>query len=177
MKLLNRFCFLIGIAFAVLLDGLRGRKLAINAVLTPNETSRGTESLDADATIAFSNAGVKKGSDDRHFALISTTQSDVGYGILLNNQVDTGEVGTVKKGIAIFGLWPESLPCVSDGTTTIAAGDRITHSATVAGQFRKMPTTSGQTYVNYGRARFAVAATAGDPISLVHHVPGTFTNP
>lgn len=179
MKLLNRISFLIAFAFTCALDHVFGRALAINATpLTPTETSHGTESMDADSgAITYKNALVKKGSDDRHFVVVSTTQTDIPYGVLLNDEVVSGEEGTVRKNIAVLGLWPDSLPMVSDGAATIGAGDRVIHSATTAGNVRKMPTTSGQIYVVIGRSRFAVAATAGDPVSVVHCVPYLFTNP
>lgn len=179
MSLLNRISLIVGALCSLAMGAVFGRQVAINVSLTPLEVDHlGIDSLDADSgAIAFKNAAVKFGSDDRHFVINSTTQTDVAYGVVLNDQVDSGEEGVIKKNVAVFGLYRGSMPCVSDGTTTIAAGDRITSSATVAGQFRKMPTTSGQTYVDYGRARRAVAATAGEPISLVHKVPATVTNP
>ena len=51
MKLLNRFILAIGLAFAAVADIFRSRSLATNAVFTPQETSRGTVSLDATAAI------------------------------------------------------------------------------------------------------------------------------
>lgn len=157
---------------------LFARPIAINATpLTPTITSRGTESMAADATVTFLNAVVKKGSDDRHFGAVTTTQTDVPYGVLLNDKVDIGEAGVIQKFVAIFGLYPESLDCVSDGTGTIAVNGEVVASATTAGQVRAKPTTSGQAYLVIGRSRFAVAATAGDPVSLVHCCPRAVTNP
>lgn len=167
---LNRITFLIGLAFAALLDQILGRRLAINATpLTPTETSHGTESMDADAAIAFKNALVKKGSDDRHFAA-TAAQADVPFGILLNDEVNSDEAGTVRKNIAVLGLWPDSLPCVSDGAGVIGAGDDIVASVASPGKVRKLPATPGL-YIVIGRSRFAVAATANDPVSLEHCTP------
>jgi hypothetical protein len=156
------------------------RPLAINATpLTPMETSHGTESLDADSgAIAIKNAVVKKGSDDRHFA-VAAAQADIPYGVLLNDQVDSGEEGVIKKSIAVFGLYPESLPCVSDGSGTIALTDRVVVSAAggaAAGKVKKLPATTGTFHV-IGRPRFAVAATDGDPVSLIHCTPYVVINP
>jgi hypothetical protein len=151
--------------------------IAINATpLTPLETSRGTESMAADAAIALLNAVVKKGSDDRHFAA-TAAQADIPYGVLLNDMVGSDEAGVIQKSIAVFGLYPESIPCVSDGSSAIAVTDRIVASAASAGKVKKMPSTSGQTYIVIGRPRFAVAATDGDPVSLQHCVPYAVTNP
>lgn len=151
--------------------------IAINATpLTPFETSRGTESLAPDAAIAILNAVVKSGSDDRHFAA-TAAQADIPRGVLLNDLVAADEVGVIQKSVAVFGLYPESLPCVSDGSGTIAAGDRIVASAASAGKVKKLPTTTGQTYIVMGRSRFAVAATDGDPVSLIHQTPVPHTNP
>ncbi len=144
--------------------------------LTPMETSRGTESLAADAAIAILNAVAKKGSDDRHFAA-TNAQADIPYGVLLNDLVGTDEVGVIQKSLAIFGLYPESLPCKSDGSGTIAVNDKIVASVASPGKVRKMTTTTGQTFLVIGRSRFAVAATADDPVSLIHNVPREFTNP
>jgi hypothetical protein len=154
----------------VIVIGCR-RPIAINATpLTPMETARGTESLDADSgAIAYKNAVVKKGSDDRHF-VAAAAQADIPYGVLLNDQVDSGEEGVIKKSIAIFGLYPESLPCVSDGSGTIAAGAQVVVSAAggaAAGKVKTLPAGAG-TYFIIGRSRFAVAATDGDPVSLIH---------
>lgn len=158
-----------------LLAAVFSRPIAINATLTPIE-STGTESLSADAAIAFKNAVVKKGSDDRHLAATSA-QADIPFGVLLNDEVAADEVDVIKKNVALFGLWPETLPCVSDGSSAIAVTDRIVVSAASAGKVKKMPSTSGQTYIVIGRPRFAVAATDGDPVSLVHCVPYSVTNP
>jgi hypothetical protein len=175
---MRRFFFVISVALVSLGDCLRGRAMAINATpLTPTETSRGTDNLQPDAAIAFKNAVVKKGSDDRHFAA-TNGQADIPYGVLLNDEVDSGEVGSpLNKTIAVFGLYPDSIPCVSDGSGAIAANDRIVASVASPGKVKKMPATSGQTYVVIGRARLAVAATDGDPVSLVHSVPREITNP
>lgn len=153
------------------------RNLAINVSLTPLELSAlGIDSLDADAAIAFINAVVKKGSDDRHLAATSA-QADIPYGVLLNDMVGSDEAGVIKKNVAVFGLYAGSIPCVSDGSSTIAVTDRIVVSAAAAGKVKKMPSTSGQTYIVIGRPRFAVAAADGEPVSLVHCVPSVVTNP
>src|SRR5688572_21122420 len=65
-----------------LLAAVFARPIAINAVLTPIETSRGSVSLDATAAIAFKNAVVCHGADDRHFK-VPTLVTDVPIGILL----------------------------------------------------------------------------------------------
>jgi hypothetical protein len=176
---LNRISFLITALFALAMSRIFGRGLALNATpLTPTEISAlGIDSLDADTgAIAFKNAVVKKGTDDRHFAATSA-QADIPYGVILNDEVASGEEGVVRKNVAVFGLYGGSIPCVTDGSSTIAVTDRIVVSAATAGKVKKMPSTSGQTYIVIGRPRFAVAATDGDPVSLVHCVPYAVTNP
>ena len=100
-----RLSFLLAAACATLGDRLHGRALAINddATFTPFESSRGTESLDADVAVAFRNAVVKIGSDDRHFAL-PTGAADIPRGVLLKDEVPAEEVGVVRKEGAIFGV-------------------------------------------------------------------------
>ena len=139
-------------------------------VLTPFESSRGTESLDADVTVAFRNAVVTLGSDDRHFKLPGAA-TDIPRGILLNDQVDSGEPGAVRKQVAIFGLFPETLPGVASGT--IAANAEVVADLATPGYVKALPTASG-TYVVFGRARFAVI-NAGDPVSIIHTVPRVVT--
>jgi hypothetical protein len=168
MKKITQFCFLIGVAFVAIADSLRGRQLAINAVLTPMETELGTESLDATAAIAFKNALVTKtgAADDRHFKLC-TLVTDVPYGILQNDEVGTDEVDVVKKGIAIFGLWDDSLPGVA--AAAIAVNDLLVADLATPGRVKKLPTVAG-IYIVFGRSRFVVAA-AGDPVSIAHCTP------
>lgn len=166
-----------GLALAAFVFAHIGRrKVAINATLTPLETSHGTESLDPDAAITFINAVVKKGSDDRHLAA-TNAQADIPYGVLLNDMVGSDEAGAIKKVVAIFGLWSDSLPCVSDGSSAIAANDKIVASVASPGKVRKMPTTAAQTFLVIGRARFAVAATVDEPVSIVHNASRELTNP
>ena len=163
-----RFSFLLAVAAATLGDRMQGRALAFNddAVMTPFESSRGTESLDADGTVAFRNAVVILGSDDRHFKLPAAA-GDVPRGILLNDQVDSGEPGAVRKQVAIFGLYPETLPGVAAGA--IAANAELVADLTTPGYVKALPTAAG-TYVVFGRSRFAVTS-AGDPVSIIHAVP------
>ena len=162
-----RFSFLLAVAAATLGDRIHGRALAFNdAVMTPFESSRGTESLDADTTVSFRNAVVVLGSDDRHFKLPAAA-GDIPRGILLNDQVDAGEPGAVRKQVAIFGLYPETLPGVASGA--IAANTELVADLATPGNVKAVPTASG-TYVVFGRSRFAVA-NAGDPVSIIHTVP------
>ena len=139
-------------------------------VTTPFETSHGTQSLDADLTVSFRNAVVMLGSDDRHFKLPAAA-TDIPRGILLNDQVDTGEPGTVRKAVAIFGLYPDTLPGVASGA--IAANSELVADLATPGYVKALPTATG-TYVVFGRARFAVA-NAGDPVSIIHTLPRTVT--
>lgn len=163
-----RLSFLLAVACATLGDRLQGRALAINddATFTPFESSRGTESLDADVAVSFRNAVVKTGSDDRHFAL-PTSAGDIPRGVLLNDEVPTEEVGVVRKQVAIFGVYPDTLPAVAAGAIVVNA--EVVADLVTPGRVRVLPTASG-TYVVFGRSRFSVAA-AGDPVSLVHCVP------
>lgn len=156
---MNKLKAFFGIIFAA--------PIAINAVMTPNETSRGTQTLAADAAIAFSNAVVKKGSDDRHFN-VASLQADIPRGVLLNDQVNSDEIGVISKSIAIFGLYPESLPCVASGA--IAADAEVVVDPANPGKVMTKPATAGQTYIVIGRSRFTVAA-SGDPVSLIHCAP------
>ena len=168
------FSFLLAVAAATLGDRFHSRALAVNddVVMTPFESSRGTESLDADVTVSFRNAVVTLGSDDRHFRLPAAA-TDIPRGILLNDQVDTGEPGAVRKQVAIFGLFPETLPGVASGA--IAANTEVVADLVTPGYVKALPTTTG-TYVVFGRARFAVI-NAGDPVSIIHEVPRVVTLP
>ena len=168
MKSINRFCFMVALAFTACLDRLQGRAVATNVLLTPHETSRGTQSMDADAGIVTTtrNAVVKVGSDDRHFALPNAA-ADIPIGVLLNDQVDSGEAGVIRKQVAIFGLYAESLP--ANATGAINAGAEVVVDPATSGSVRQLPGASG-TYVVFGRARYAVAA-GGNPVSIIHCVP------
>ena len=163
-----RLSFLLAVAGATLSDRLQGRALAINddATFTPFESSRGTESLDADVAVGFRNAVVKTGSDDRHFAL-PTGAGDIPRGVLLNDEVPAAEVGVVRKQVAIFGVYRDTLPGVASGA--IAVNAEVVADLSTPGYVRALPAAAG-TYVVFGRARFNVAA-AGDPVSIVHCVP------
>ena len=163
-----RLSFLLAVASTTLGDRLHGRSLAINddATFTPFESSRGTESLDADVPVSFRNAVVKTGSDDRHFALL-TAATDIPRGVLFNDEVPVEEVGAVRKQVAIFGLYTDTLPGVASGA--IAVNAEVVADLTTPGYVRALPTTSG-TYVVFGRSRFNVV-NAGDPVSIVHCVP------
>lgn len=163
-----RLSFLLAVACATLGDRRQGRALAINddATFTPFESSRGTESLDADVPVSFRNAVVKTGSDDRHFAL-PTGAADIPRGVLLNDEVPADEVGAVRKQVAIFGLYADTLPGVSAGA--IAVNAEVVADVATPGRVRALPQAAG-TYVVFGRSRFNAAA-AGDPVSIVHCVP------
>lgn len=165
-----RFSFLLALAATTLGDRFHGRALAFNddAVMTPLETSRGTESLDADTAVSFRNAVVTLGGDDRHFKLPGNA-ADIPRGILLNDQVDANEPGAIRKGVAIFGLYPDTLPGVAAGA--IAANAELVADLATPGRVKSLPAAAG-TYVVFGRARFAVAS-AGDPVSIIHAVPRT----
>lgn len=141
--------------------------IAVNAVLTPNETSRGTQTLAPDAAITFKNAVVKKGSDDRHFN-VTSLQTDVPRGVLLNDEVGSDELGVINKSIAVFGVYPETIPCVA--SAAIAADAEVVIDPANPGKVMTKPATVGQTYIVIGRSRFTVA-NAGDPVSLIHCVP------
>jgi hypothetical protein len=166
MHQIKRISFLIGIACVVIANSLRGRALATNVVFTPQETSHGTASLDADGTIGFANAVVVRGSDDRHFKL-TVDGSEIPLGVLQRDSVDTGEPGVVKKGIALFGLYPESLPAVA--AAAIAVDAELVVDVATPGRVKTLPVAAGTYYV-IGRNRFTVA-NAGDPVSIAHKVP------
>jgi len=163
---MNRILFLISVFFATIGNALLGRSLAINGALVPLETSRGTATLQATAVIAFKNAVVVRGATDQHFK-VGTLAGDVPLGVLLNDQVDAGEPDVVPKGIAFFGLYPESLPGIA--AAAIAVDASLVIDLATPGRVRTLPTASG-TYLIIGRSRFAVAA-AGDPVSIIHIVP------
>jgi hypothetical protein len=163
---MRRFFFIIGIALAAIGNSLRGRALATNVAFTPQETSHGTASLDADGAIGFANAVVVRGSDDRHFKL-TVDGSEIPLGVLQRDMVDSGEAGVVKKGIGLFGLYPESLPAVA--AAAIAADAELVVDVATPGRVKTFPNTTGTWYL-IGRSRFAAAA-AGDPVSIAHRVP------
>ena len=163
---IQRFFFLIGIAFAAIANSLRGRGLATNVVFTPQQTSHGTVSLDATAAIAFKNAVVCRGADDRHFKL-GTLVGDVPLGILMNDEVDSGEVDVVKKTVGLFGVYPETLPFVHAAACAVDA--LMVIDLATPGRMKALPGAPG-TYLVCGRNRFTSAA-AGDPGSLAHCLP------
>jgi hypothetical protein len=148
---------------------MRGRALATNAVLTPSETSRGTQSSIPDTAISFFNALVKLGATDREFTPV-TAATDIPLGILMNDLVTTGDIGSgVPKVVALLGLYAESLPGVASGA--IAAGAEVVADIVTPGYVKQLP-SSGGPYVVFGRARRAVV-NAGDPVSIIHCVPRT----
>ena len=165
-----RLSFLLAVVCASINDRLQGRALATNddAVFAPNEAAHGTESLDADANalVSFRNAVVVIGSDDRHFTLPAAA-TDIPRGVLLNDTVDVGEPGAIRKAVAIFGIHGGTLPAVAAGA--IAVNAELVADLTTPGRVKPLPTASG-TYVVFGRSRFAVT-TAGDPVSIIHCVP------
>jgi len=141
------------------------------AIQLPFETSRGTESLFADAAIAFPYAIVKTGSDDRH-CVATANVADVPRGIVLHDTVSSDDVANgIKKTVAVLGLFPESIPVPA--SAPIAAGAQVVPDPANPGQCKQLPATAGTYYV-IGRARFAVV-TAGDPVSLIHQVPVAVT--
>lgn len=167
MKTIHRICFLIALTCAAFFDRLRGRALAVNVLLTPHETHRGTQSMDADAGVVSTifNAVVKVGSDDRHFALASA-QADVPLGVLLNDEVDAGEPGVIRKVVALFGLYHESLAANALGA--IPALTEVVVDPANPGYVMALPAAAG-TYYAFGRARYTVPA-GGGPVSLIHCV-------
>lgn len=168
MKSIYRVLFLIGCAFAIAADQLLGRGTAWNAILTPNETSRGTATLFPDAAIALADAVVKSGSDDRHFA-VTSAQADIPLGVLMHDVVSAGDYAAgTGKNIAIFGVYPETLTVIA--SAAIAKGAEVVIDPANPGQVITKPATAGQTYIVIGRSRFTVA-NAGDPCSLIHCVP------
>ena len=149
---------------------LTGRALAINTLLTPHETSRGSQRMDADAGVVTSsyNAVVKLGSDDRHFTLPSAA-ADIPLGVILNDEVDANEQGRVSKNIALFGLYPESLAATT--TQAIAAGTDLVVDPANPGNVIPIPTAAGSgTFYTMGRCRYTVPA-GGGPVSIIHCVP------
>ena len=169
-----RLSFLLAVACASLNDRSRGRALATNddAVFAPNEAANGTESLDADANalVSFANAVVVIGSDDRHFTLPAAA-TDIPRGILVNDTVDAGEPGAVRKNVAMFGVHRGTLLGVA--AAPLAVNAEVVADLTTPGRVRPLPTASG-TYVVFGRSRFAVVS-AGDPVSIIHCVPRVVT--
>ena len=85
--------------------------------------------------------------------------------------MDTGESGVVRKQVAIFGLFPETLPGVA--SAAIAANTEVVADLATPGYVKALPAATG-TYVVFGRARFAVIS-AGDPVSIIHEVPRVVT--
>ncbi len=160
--------------FAAILDTLRGRAVATNAVMVPMEVNhRGTDNVwpDIGVVIPFRNALVKFSTDDRHFAATSA-QADVPRGIILNDQVDAGEANTIKKAVALFGIYPGTLPGVA--SAPIAANTLLVADPTNPGQIIGLPAAAG-TYIVFGRARLNVV-NAGDPVSIIHTLPYSLTH-
>jgi hypothetical protein len=122
--------------------------------------------LDGTAAIATKNYVVVRGADDRHFKLVSAV-GDLPLGILLNDEIATDEVDVVKKNIALFGLWPESLPAVAEAAIDVDAW--LTPGVGTLGRVKALPATPGIYWV-IGKSRFTVGA-AGDPVSIAHCVP------
>ena len=150
----------------------RGRALAINVLTSEFQTSRGNGGYIPDAAIAFQDSVVKLGSSDRNIA-VASLQADVPIGILLHDLVSSGDVGAVQKQVAIFGLYPESLPFVASGA--IAALQRVVVDPANPGQLMALPAVAG-TYVVVGVSRFAIAGAQdstqpNDRGSLIHQVP------
>lgn len=166
MNPIKRIFFILGCVFARTADQLCGRSLATNVVFTPQETSHGTASLLPDVAITFPNAVVVRGSDDRHFKL-TVDATEIPLGILQRDAVDAGETNLVPKGIALFGLYPESMPAVS--AAAIAVDAELVVDTATPGRVKTYPGTTGTWYI-IGRSRFTVAA-AGDPVSIAHKVP------
>jgi hypothetical protein len=168
----RRALFRIGMLFARVEHLLSGRALATNVTFTPQQTSHGTASYDATAAIAFKNAVVCRGADDRHFKL-GTLVTDVPLGILFNDEVDSGDADVVKKVVGIFGLYPESLPFVHAAACAVDA--LMVIDLATPGRMKALPVAAG-TYLVCGRNRYTAAA-AGDPGSLAHCVPYTVVVP
>lgn len=169
---LRRALFRVGMLFALLGHRLRGRALATNIVFTPQQTSHGTVSLDGTAAIATKNYVVCRGADDRHFK-VGTLITDVPLGVLLNDEIETAEVDVTKKNIALFGLYPESLPAVA--AAAIAVDALLVIDLATPGRVKTLPAAAA-TYLVIGRNRFTVA-NAGDPVSIAHCVPYTVVVP
>lgn len=141
------------------------------SVQLPIESTRGTESLFADAAIAFPFALVKTGSDDRHVAATANV-ADIPRGVVMHDTVSSDDVANgIKKTVAILGMYPETLPVPA--SAPIAAGAQVVADPANPGQVKQLPAVAG-TYIVVGRARFAVV-TAGDPVSLIHQVPVAVT--
>ena len=171
---MKKIGFQFALLAAALSNGLRGRATAFNAVMTPFETDhRGTDSMfpDTAVVIGFRNAVVKTTTDDRHFSATSG-QADIPRGIILNDQVDVGEANTVKKAVALFGVYPGTLPGVA--SAAIAANSELVADPANPGQVIQLPAAAG-TYIVFGRARFAVL-NAGDPVSIIHCLPRAVTH-
>ena len=139
------------------------------ALLTPTQTTRGTESLFPDAAMAVRNGVVAIGSDDRHFVAADGTIPP--RGVLIHDLVTAGSDLTIKRNIAVFGMYPETLQVVASGP--IAAGGDVVADPANPGKVKAIPAGPGSFYV-IGKSRFAVAA-ADDPVSLIHCVPTVVT--
>lgn len=163
---MKRILFLLSCAFASLGDALQGRRLAINAVLTPNECRDGVASLHGTEAIATKNYVVVRGADDQHFKL-GTAVGNVPLGILLNDEIATDEVDVIKKNVALFGSYQGTLPGVAEAA--IAVDAELTPGVGTFGRVKTLPVATGS-YMVIGRSRTTVAA-AGDPVSIVHCVP------
>jgi hypothetical protein len=157
----------------------RPRGLAVNSIATEFQSRNGSGSYIPDAAIANPDYGVKIGSSDRNIAVIANA-ADIPVGILLHDFVSSGDVGVVQKKVALFGLYPETLPFVASGA--IAAEAEVAPDPANPGQFMQLPDGSNGTakvpgsYYVVGRNRFNIAA-AQDPTqpndrgNLIHKTP------
>ena len=144
MKRLNRFLFFVGAAFVAFVDALKGRALATNAVMTPNGNGgRHARRSRPMPRSTFVNAlrhqdrnersGVHRchgqqlrSADRRRAARYSLDAADV-------------TAGTVKN-IALFGLYPESIPAVASAAA-ITVGDRLVLDIATPGRVKTLPAT------------------------------------
>lgn len=162
----SRIYFLVALTLTAASDVLRGRRLAINTVMTPNECRDGVASLHGTAAIATKNYVVVRGVDDQHFK-IGTAVTDMPIGILINDEIATDEVDVIKKSVALFGTYQGTLTGVAEAAITV--DDLLTPGVGTFGRVKTLPTTAGVYWV-IGKARNTVA-NAGDPVSIEHCVP------
>ena len=99
--------------------------------------------------------------------------TDIPRGILLNDQVDNGEPGAVRKQVAIFGLFPETLPGVASGA--IAANAESRRGPDDARVREGSADGGGHVTSCSGRARFRRGRTRVIPVSIIHGVPRVVT--
>ena len=146
-----RLSFLLAVACASLNDRLQGRALAINDddAASPRSNPRAapkastpTPRVVRSATPSWSSAATTGTSR------CPPPPTDIPRGILLNDTWTPASRARCARQVAIFGLYPDTLPGVAAGA--IAVNAELVADLATPGSVKALPTASG-TYVVFGR--------------------------